>query len=298
MTQVANIIGAHAFRTIGQLLQWGKNELKILGSDESLLNTERIMEAVLGLNRSSVYLNQNQIISDSSIKRYQEMIAERKERKPLSYILGEHAFWDETLEINEFCLIPRPETEILIENFIRYSGFEKRDSFSFLDLCAGSGAIGIAILREFPNSEAVFSDISEPALKMVRKNLRRYDLSGRAKLCVSDLFQVWDGQSALWDAVLCNPPYLSYEDLEKVEVELQFEPVIALNGGEDGYDFYRKIAAEAPNFLKKDGRLFMELGIHQAQTVTELLNQSGKLSPIRLFKDYSRTDRVITARKN
>lgn len=238
---------------------------------------------------------------------FSQIIRARKKRIPLAYLLGKAHFYREVLEVGPGCLIPRPETEILIDCFIKHAGFAKQDSFSFLDLGSGSGAIGIAILREFPNARATFSDVSPTALEYTRKNIERYGLLDRSELVLSDLFSAptflltrsageETGGRRKWDAIVSNPPYLSHADFESLQSEVLAEPREALDGGKDGLEFYRRILQEAHLYLKREGWLVMEIGILQAETIAGWMTRANSVIADRIFKDHSGIDRVVMMR--
>ena len=241
---------------IGGLLNWAKNFLENLGPAEAKASSERLLEEVLGLERAFLFLNEKEAVSKPLAQRYRGLIQKRRQRIPVAYLLRKAYFWDEVLEVNEGCLIPRPETEILVESFIRRSGFTKKSRFTFLDLGCGSGIIGIALARNFPQSKVTFCDISKKALDLTKRNARRYGLLKRAEFIHSDLFSYWKKRKKKWDAVVSNPPYVADEDWHKLEPELMHEPETALRGGKEGLTFYNKISEEAKKFLNPGGVLF------------------------------------------
>ena len=291
---------------LSDLLSWGMQELKALGPLEARVNAERLLEEITGLARHEIYSGETDETTD---RKFRRLVGQRKKRIPLAYLVGKAYFWNETLEVEPGCLIPRPETETLVERFIEKSGFPANGQFQFLDSGCGSGAIGIALLRHFPNAEAVFCDISEKALEVTRRNLKRYGLSTRAQVVKSDLFENLTGPgpieknrmgpgpvSAKWDAILSNPPYLGASDWKVLEPEILFEPREALDGGNDGLGFYRRIAREAGPFLRREGRLVLEAGIFQAEKISDLLSQTKLFREIQIFKDSIGIDRVVMAR--
>ncbi len=285
------MLAAFSSLALGDLLDWGKEELKVLGSSEAEVNAEQLLCGAAGLDRFQLYLEPRRKISREIKTRYRELIARRKKRIPLAYLAGEASFWNETLKVNQDCLIPRPETELLVEQFIRRTGFQKDQAFSFLDLGAGSGAIGISLLRHFEKSKATFSDISFKALERVRENLTAYGLLGRAKIAGSDLFS--NLQSQKWNAIVSNPPYLSGDDWQAVEPEIFFEPKIALEGGKNGLDFYRRIVPAAKSYLEINGWLFLETGKGQAGTVRNLFEQHHFQNTM-IAKDFNGIERVVS----
>ncbi len=276
--------------TFRDLLDWGKKELEFLGFSEAQVNAEQWLCEITGLGRSQLYLETNRKISRDLKAKFQEFVGQRKKRIPLAYLRGKAFFWEEELKVSPDCLIPRSETELLIEQFIGHTGLQKTQSFSFLDLGAGSGAIGIALLRHFPESKATFSDISPEALRIVKSNLNHYDLLNRAEMICSDLFINLQGRK--WNAILSNPPYLSEEDWEVAQPEILFEPKLALAGGKDGLDFYRRIILEAKHYLEEKGWLVMEMGKGQSEIIKGWFREKG-FKKIEIFKDLNGIDRVI-----
>ena len=279
-------------KTFQGILSWGIRELQILGPEEARASAEWLLTEVSGLERFELILRADSHAPADLVKKFRAFIAGRKKRVPLAYLTGKACFWDEVLEVGPGCLIPRPETEILVEKFLENSGFDRAGRFSFLDLGSGSGAVGIAILRSFSGARAAFSDISEEALEITRNNLSRYGLLERAEIIQSDLFGGFSSDIR-WDAIFCNPPYLSEKDWEEVAPELLFEPRRALDGGEDGLDFYRRIKNQAPRFLNPEGRLVLETGIRQAQTVAAWLGETRFFKNIQIFKDHAGIERVV-----
>lgn len=280
-------------KTLSELLEWGKKELSFLGSDEGDASAEVLLSEVLNLSRASLYLEARQSVSDGHVRKYQDWVAGRKQRIPTAYLTGTAHFWNETLSVDSGCLVPRPETETLIKAFIDCSGFSQNNSFSFADLGSGSGAIGIALLRSFPNAHGTFLDISDKALAVTSRNLERYGLLRRAQMIKTDLFQNCAGLS--WNAIISNPPYFNQQDWTAVEPEVLKEPREALDGGSDGLLFYRRIAEESVKFLKQSGFILAEFGKGQAAQVEAIFR--GRFSGgIHIFKDDLNIERAVMAR--
>ncbi len=282
--------------TIAGLLAWAQKTLAVLGPEEAKASSERLLEETLGLERTALFIHAGKTVSKPQAGRYRSLIQKRKKRIPVAYLLRKAYFWDEVLEVDGSCLIPRPETEILVDSFIRHSGFKKESRFSFLDLGCGSGAIGIALLRHFPQARAVFSDISAKALAVTRKNLKSYKLMSRSETVKSDCFKAWQQKPRQWDAIISNPPYVADEDWHTLEPELGHEPEVALRGGKGGLTFYEKISREAKQFFGPGGILVFEMGAGQAGEIKKFMLKQGYEAP-RIFKDYLNIDRVIMARK-
>lgn len=282
------------------LIAWSRTKLLQAGIEEAQEECERVLMKLLGCSRSEIYLKEHEEDLLGVREKLLAILEKRTQRIPLAYLLKEAHFWQETLYVDERCLIPRPETEILVESVLKVigTGPGKRSGpvpeFSFLDIGTGSGAIGVAILRAFKNARGALLDISEEALEVAQENLRRYALEDRAKQIRGDLFEPFSGGEK-WDLIVSNPPYLSEEDLGNLQEELKFEPKRALDGGKDGLDFYRKIIARAKDHLTVGGLLALEVGQGQADQVSKWLQTAG-YDNIQRFNDHLGIERVIIAR--
>ncbi len=282
--------------TLEAVLSWGIFQLKGLGKIEARASAERLLEEVLGCDRFRLYLETKRLVPKSLAGRYRQWIGRRKKREPVDYLIGKTHFWNEVLKVGPGCLIPRPSTEVLVEKFIANSQFGNDRAFSFLDLGCGSGAIGIALLRYYPKARGTFADISAEALKITRRNLEQYALLKRAKLLRSDLFSGFQKAPQRWDAILCNPPYLSDADMKIAQPEIRREPLVALHGGRKGIEIYKTVIDQAPSYIKKDGLLVFEMGKGQ---VAPIKKWCGKSFPnLQIFKDYANIDRVLIARRH
>lgn len=282
--------------TCATLLLWAKNELKDLGSSEACRSAEWLLIEATGIERSALYLDGKRKVSVRIAEKFVCWVLRRKKREPVAYIIKKAAFWEEVLKVNRHTLIPRPETEILVERFIDKAGFEKNKTFEFIDIGCGSGAIGIALLRMFPKAKATLVDISGETLKVAEHNIKKYELKSRSKLVKSNLFRNIL-KSRKFDALVSNPPYFRDKDWGMVEPEIFFEPKRALKAGRDGLDFYRKIADESCDYLSKGAPLFLEVGYEQAGQVKQLFTQTRRYKKIRIYKDLSGIERVVQAQR-
>ncbi|HOW58798.1 MAG TPA: peptide chain release factor N(5)-glutamine methyltransferase [Candidatus Omnitrophota bacterium] len=282
--------------TIHELILFGREELRQAGIEEAQQECDRILMKFLGCSRTEIYLKKHKLMKTEVKENFLTVLEKRKRRIPLGYLLQEADFWKETLYVNENCLIPRPETEILVENVLQVIRGSKKERFSFLDLGAGSGAIAVAIMNAFEAVYGTLSDISEEALKVATKNLKKYSLTSRAKVVQGDLFEPFSNDEK-WDLIVSNPPYLTSWDMKKLQPELTFEPKEALDGGIDGLDFYQKIVSEAKGHLVPGGTVAVEVGQGQADIVSKWFRESG-YDNIQLFKDYLQVQRVIMAQRN
>lgn len=284
--------------TVRENLIWCRQRLAWLDDGEAARESEIFLEEILGVTRTELHLNPERVLSGDEKARLTGWINRRKTREPVAYILGKQPFWNEVLTVNPFCLIPRPETEQLVEVTAEFLKKKKSGQFKILDLGAGSGAIGIALLRQLSTAEVCFVDQREEILQVIRENLTRYHLGDNARLVTGDLLRDWAFlPDERWDAVVSNPPYIPTADLAGLMAEVQFEPREALDGGPDGLQFYRAIIDKTPRVLKDDGFLVLEIGIAQGGSVRELLEKSRHFSAIEIRKDFAGIERVVTAKK-
>ena len=280
-----------------------------------------LLEYAAGLNRTKYLMYKDQEVNDRQIAQYRDLLKQRMTRIPYQYMTGMADFAGLTFEVNPSVLIPRLDTEVLFERALRSLTYHAY----VLDLCTGSGAIGIALKRYRPDIHMVLSDISPEALEVARRNLEHnhleeakplncaadpqdleygYDLNMGVRVMESDLF---DGMSVkeedhkevvgTFDVIVSNPPYVTEEEYRHLMPEVRdHEPKLALTAGEDGLDFYRRIAADAPRFLKSGGVLLLEIGSSQAAAVAALLAEQG-FTDIQVYQDLSELDRVISCKK-
>lgn len=290
------------------MIAFGREELLRAGIEEAQEECERIFMKLLGCARSDLYLKEYDLVASGAQERFLATLEKRIQRIPLAYLLKEADFWKETLSVDERCLIPRPETEILVEQVLIALDKQQRvtvtkgtkgdchQAFSLLDIGTGSGAIAIAILRACPKASGMLLDVSGAALEVAGENLKRYALGDRAKLVQGDLFEPFS-KDEKWDLIVSNPPYLSGEDWNGVQEELKFEPKRALDGGKDGLDFYRKIIDGAKGRLISGGLIAFEVGQGQAGQVSKWLQDAG-YDNIHRFRDHAGIERVVLAGKN
>jgi release factor glutamine methyltransferase len=248
-----------------------------------------LLSYATGMNRSDFYLKEDETLTQEEGEHLQNALKERVQRVPLQYILGTQDFMDLTFSVNENVLIPRQDTETLAEEAVR---FLPKDG-ALLDLCTGSGCIAITVKNRLQEAAVTASDISKPAIAMAKENAKQNGV--QVEWVVSDLFTAIRGE---YDVITCNPPYIRTEEILSLEPEVRdYEPGIALDGGEDGLDFYRRIIPEAGNFLKPGGILLFEIGCDQGKEVTELMGQAG-FQEVRVIRDLAGKDRVVKGRKH
>jgi len=259
-------------------------------------------------------------LEPETLHRFHRLLGRRLHREPVAYILGKKEFWSLPLKVTPAVLIPRPETEVLVEailarlrrewpvasgpwpansNDLHWSPVTGHRSLVVVDLGTGSGAIALALASELPHARIYAADLSKEALTIARENVKALQLVGRILFLQGDLFDPLHelGLEGKVDVIASNPPYIPSEELPRLQPELQYEPRVALDGGPDGLALHRRIMAEAPWFLKPGGLLALEVGADQAGSVVELLDEGGSFEAVEVIKDYAGHDRVILCRK-
>ena len=243
---------------------------------------EWIISITLGIKRDE--LNEDKLISCKNIDRINAIVNERITGRPLWYCIGDTEFLGYTIKVDERCLIPRPETELLAEEVIKIAN----ENTAVLDLCTGSGAIAISVKKE-TNAKVTASDISSNAIDIAKENAKLLDAD--VEFIVGDAFSPLENRK--FDVIVSNPPYIKSEDIRALQKEVKdFEPMLALDGGKDGLDFYRVIANNCINHLNEGGVLLLECGYNQAEDIKNLLKG---FKSIEIIKDYENIDRIIKA---
>ena len=263
--------------------------LERAGKEDARLEFDWLAEELAGITKLRAIQDDSLEISSEAISKIDACLEQRIAGRPIQYILGKAYFSGFAFTVRPGVLIPRQDTEILVSEAIGRIGAKKA---ALLDLCTGSGCIGLSVLKCCPNTTAVLSDISEDALSVCKTNAEALDLSDRCQIVKSDLWNAL--QSKKFDYIFSNPPYIKTAAMNTLSVEVrENEPALALCGGEDGLDFYRRIAAEAPAHLNPDGILFLEIGYDLAEEVRSLLKKD--FAETKLLSDYGNQPRVVVA---
>ncbi|MCI7540735.1 MAG: peptide chain release factor N(5)-glutamine methyltransferase [Veillonellaceae bacterium] len=288
--------------TIGRILKWTENFFKEKGIESPRLDAEVLLGHVLEKERIYLYVHFDEPLQPQELADYREAIKQRIRRVPVAYIIGQREFMGLTFHVTEDTLVPRPDTEILVQAAIER--LKKMDGKRFADIGTGTGAICLSVLHYLPQATADTVDISEAARKVAEENAEALDVKGRVTFYTGDLLAPLASQDgaasgeAPYDAILSNPPYIPDADIEGLAPEVRCkEPRTALSGGADGLDFYRRLVADSPALLKDDGFLAVEVGIHQAQAVAKMAAQSGSFVRTEIIKDYGGIERVVVAWK-
>ena len=252
---------------------------------------EIFLTSILNCSRAHLY-TQDISLDAQKYKRLLQCLSLRSQGFPLQYILGEVEFFGLVFKVDKRVFIPRPETEILVETAINKAKNKKKE-LKVLELGTGSGCIAISLAKFLPSAQVTAADISSDALDVARENARLNKVDGKIEFILSDLF-AGTSLSLCYDILIFNPPYICSQDIGHLQRELGFEPRIALDGGSDGLDFYRRIIREAPRFLKKDGLLLLEIGFGQRDGIARLVRRQAQLLKLQeVIKDYSGIERII-----
>lgn len=288
--------------TFGHMLEVGIHRLEEAKIADAKRDAETLLLYLEKADRTFLYVHRNDATDEYRADAYFGLIDRRAAGEPLQYILGSQEFMGLNFAVNPSVLIPRQDTETLVELALKRAG-EKKRSLSILDMCCGSGAIAVSMAHFLPKAKITACDISPEALEVARGNAARNGLNGRIEFRESDLFFMTKRKKTVrikdsFDMILSNPPYIPTQDIDTLQTEVRdHEPIKALDGGSDGLDFYRRIAEDAFGSLKKDGLMFLEIGCDQAKAVTSLLSGAGYYSEIEVHKDLTGLDRVISCRR-
>jgi release factor glutamine methyltransferase len=256
---------------------------------------ELLFTELFNCDRLSLYLNRRSIITKDKLALISRLLQRRIRGQPIQYILGKTEFMGLKFKVAPCVFIPRPETEILIEKTIETVKLLNCQTVKLLDIGTGSGCIAISLSKFLPNAIIDATDISAEALKIAKENadLNRVNIN----FIQSNLFDTYNLQPNTYDLIISNPPYIISTEIDNLQPEIQYEPRVALDGGKDGLEFYRKIISLSPYYLKNNGLLIMEMGFKQTEAIRNIFKISGKFEILEVAKDYNNIDRVVVARK-
>jgi len=305
------------YPTVAVCLQEATKLLEEVGIERTPLEARLLLaHALQGDLRhpSSLLMDPYRPLEAEVLERFHRLLDRRLHREPIAYILGEKEFWSLPLKVTPAVLIPRPETEVLVEAILGWlrrewpvaggrwlaNGGDLHRSPVVVDVGTGSGAIALALAVELPYARVYASDLSEEALGVARENAETLELDGRIVFLQGDLFEPLFrlGLEGKVDVIASNPPYIPSGELPRLQPELRYEPRMALDGGPDGLTLHQRIVAEASCFLKPGGLLALEIGADQAGSVIGLLEERGGYEAVEVVKDYAGHDRVVLARKS
>jgi release factor glutamine methyltransferase len=266
------------------------------GVEFARVNVERMLCAALECRRVDLYVDPDRVVASEIISRFEEVLSRRLADEPLQYILGETEFYGLRIRCDRRALIPRPETEFVVSKAI--DCLEHFDRLYILDLACGTGCIGIALAMNLPQASITAVDISEDAISLAKENAMMHNLIMRFRFSAGDMFSAIRSHGIVYDAVVCNPPYIRESEWETLQSQIRdFEPKRALLSGEDGLDFIRLMLEEVSEFLVPGGYLIFEIGQGQADGVRRLITETGTLRFIETVQDYAAIERVAVARR-
>jgi len=314
--------------TIQKLLNWITEYLTNKGIESPRLSAELLLSHVLGLKRIELYTHFDKPVSKQQLDILHDLVKRAIRHEPVSYLTGKTEFYSLQLIVNPDCMIPRPETELLVERSVEFlrsrpvrnsvthkmtqkeeiSNRASTGSQFICDLCTGCGCIAVAIARNFPNARIIATDISASALDIAAQNIEKYNLTGKITLLCGDLFEPLIPQldtdklvpDSDWgfDLIVCNPPYVSSAEYEKLSKNVKdYEPKEALYAGPDGLDIYQRLIEKVDEFLKPDAALMLEIGYSQGRAVKDMLEKTGVFAEIKIEKDPHDNDRIVIAKK-
>lgn len=277
--------------TLGQWLDAAERELTQTGSPDPRTDAEWMAVDVLGVSRSMLRLMLKSALSDQQQVQLDSWLARRAKGEPLQYIEGVAWFMGLEFGVDQRVLIPRPDTETLCEAALEL--LEGMNSPTVLDMCTGSGAIGVSVKRLCPKAKVTLTDVSRDALFVARTNAMR--LGAQVEALQGDLYGAVGDRA--FDMILCNPPYLTRQDMAELQKEVTFEPALALFGGEDGLDFYRRIANGLKDHVNPGGYVLLEVGMGQDQDVLALVKNAMECAQTQVLEDLGGVARVVIAQR-
>jgi len=270
-----------------ELINSGSRQLKNKNIYSHKLDSEILLSKVLNKTREELLINLNQEIEPQKISYFNRLIERRSSKEPIAYILKEKEFWSRNFLVDNNTLIPRPETELMVEKIVKI--FKKKDIF-VLDIGTGTGCILISILSELKNSKGIGIDISQKAIQIANANSEKHELNQRVKFYRRSLSEIYQNK---FDLIVSNPPYIMKRDIKNLNEDIKkFEPKLALDGGNDGLDVIKKVIYKSKSILKIKGMLALEIGNEQFIKVSKIL-KSNKFKTRYLVKDYRENIRCI-----
>jgi release factor glutamine methyltransferase len=283
--------------TIQKLLNWITGYFTEKNVDSPRLSAQLLLSHVLELARIELYTHFDKPVDADQLDKLHNLVKRCGEQEPLAYVIGRTEFYSLDIKVTPDCMIPRPETELLVEKAIDFLRMREGKQF-VCDLCTGSGCIAVAIANNFANARIITTDICDSALAVAAENISNHNLGERVTLLCGDLFApIIEGlDNTEFDLIVCNPPYVSSAEYEILEKNVKdYEPKHALYAGTDGLDICRRITERVDEFLKPDAALILEIGYAQGKAVRELLEGADVFSEINIEKDFHNNDRVVTA---
>jgi release factor glutamine methyltransferase len=287
--------------TVRRLLEWTGGYFLRKQVDPARLSAELLLSHVLAIPRIKLYTDYERPLVDEQLARFRALVQRAGEHEPIAYLTGRSHFFNLEFEVNADVLIPRPDTETIVENVLQLARHTTgMEAPRVLDLCTGSGCVAAAIAHHLKAATVLATDVSTAAVILARKNIERLGLSSRVSVELGDLFdplsRIVDAQP--FDLIVANPPYIPSGQIESLDRSVRdYEPRLALDGGADGLDVHRRILADAPNHLSPAGQIFLEIMFDQGPAALALAQCDDRLENQRLLRDHAGRDRVLAASK-
>jgi len=281
--------------TVDKILSWTINHFSANKIPEPRLSAELLLAKVLNMKRIDLYLQFERILSAKERDRYRDYVKRRVKREPVQYILGETEFYGFTFKVSSDVIVPRPETELIVDAVLEAVKASQNKSPKILDVGTGSGCIAVSLARLLPDCSIWAIEMSAAALQVARANADMNKVG--VQFIEGDIFKDTPSLLTKFDIVVSNPPYVALRDIDKLEPEvLEFEPKDALFAGEDGLEFYKKFVNVIPRLLNKNGKIFMEIGYDQVARLEELFSKAN--FKVQFKKDYNQIDRILKLERN
>jgi release factor glutamine methyltransferase len=285
--------------TLVEAINGASKKLSAAGIQDARFDAEVLLRHTLGKDRAWLLAHMQEAVDDEHLTIFEQAVNRRVQREPLQYITGKQEFWGLDFMVTRDVLIPRPETELIIETALGIA--EKKDKqLTIIDLCTGSGCIAVSLAKELTAARVFATDKSAKALDVARENARKHGVADRIRFLEGDLFEPLDEldiQEKV-DAIVSNPPYVPSGDLNALQAEVRdYEPSLALIAGPDGTEIHQRILHKGPRFLKPHGALIMEMGIGQAGALVRMIEETNAFNKPHILKDLAGIERVVAVRK-
>jgi len=274
--------------TIGRLLDWTRGWLTSRGIEQPRLSAELLLAHAVGRKRIDLYTRYESVPQASQVACFRELVRRAGEHTPIAYLIGKKEFYSLEFEVTPAVLIPRPESETLVERVADYCARQGEDGWNCWDLGTGSGCLAVALCKQRPNLRCLATDVSAEAQEVAARNAARHGLADRIRLAAADGFDVAPELAPAdgFDLLMSNPPYVADGDLARLAPAVrQYEPRVALSAGPDGLRFYRLIAEQAPRWLRPGGAVFVEIGCGQEELVADILTRDGSFARAGTWRD-------------
>jgi release factor glutamine methyltransferase len=287
--------------TVRRLLEWTTGFFTRKNLDPARLSAELLLAHVLGVSRIKLYTDYERPLGELELSRFRELVKRAAEQEPIAYLTGKGHFFNLEFDVTRDVLIPRPDTETIVENVLQLARYQPgMESPRVLDLCTGSGCIAAAIAHHLKSATVLATDLSAAAVVVAKRNIEKLGLSERVTVELGDLYEplsrIVDARP--FDLIVSNPPYIPSEDLEKLDRSVKdYEPRLALDGGPDGFSILRRILDGAAERLVPGGRMYLEIQFNQGPAALELGKQYEGFEDVRVLKDNAGHDRVLTGKR-